>query len=103
MNSKNIEINKSKTNFINIFENQRICQINFPYHLIVKLFSSPHKENISKHNMIDTKKEDKADTKDIFEVIYPKKVSLFRNDNYLEQDIQNEKYNFKNRIKSKKN
>ena len=103
MNSKNIEINKSKTNFINIFENQRICQIDFPYHLIAKLFSSPHKEgNISKHNMIDTKKEDKDDTKDIFEVIYPKKVSLFSNDNYQEQYMQNGQYNFKNRIKSKK-
>ena len=52
--------------------------------------------------MIDSKKEDKDDTKDIFEVIYPKKVSLFSNDNYQEQYMQNGQYNFKNRIKSKK-
>jgi len=103
MISKKKDSNESKTNFLNIFENQRICQIDFPSHLIAKLFSSPHKEeNILKNSTIDTKKEDKDDTKDIFKVIYPKKVSLFSDDNYSERDLQNGKYNFKKRIKSKK-
>jgi hypothetical protein len=104
MNLKINDSNESKLNFENILENQKISDFDIPKDLLINLFSSPQKEEIKQKidiEIIDDNNKNTKETKNIFEVIYPETTNLFKNNNLYENDLKNEEYNFKKRIKSK--
>jgi hypothetical protein len=87
---------ESKENFDNIYENQKLFQLDIPYNLITKLFFSSNKEEDNCHkDIINDKIQETKDNKKIFKVIYPEKSSLFIKGNFYEKDFQSSQFNFK--------